>query len=221
MNHKVSILLLSIAAALAVLLGCLSPKVQAAEAPDLSRKGEISLQLREGHQVTLYRVAEPLETGGNYLWRLTEDFAGSRLDLTDLHREKLPRSLCNWADMKSLEGVSSTAGKDGRLVFPDLEPGLYLLRQKEAGAGFYPLSPFLVTVPRLNGETWVYEVDAMPKTQLVEKPGDKPNPKPNPNPNPKLPQTGQLNWPVPVLAGSGLLLFALGLALYRKGREEP
>lgn len=31
-----------------------------------------------------------------------------------------------------------------------------------------------------------------------------------------LPQTGQLNWPVPVLAVSGVLLFAAGWVLNKK-----
>ena len=33
-----------------------------------------------------------------------------------------------------------------------------------------------------------------------------------------MPQTGQLNWPVPVLAVSGVVLFAFGWALDRKYR---
>lgn len=37
---------------------------------------------------------------------------------------------------------------------------------------------------------------------------------------PKLPQTGQLNWPVPVLAACGLLLFGLGWGLKRSGRRN-
>ena len=37
---------------------------------------------------------------------------------------------------------------------------------------------------------------------------------------PVLPQTGQLNWPVPVLACSGVLLFAVGWVLNRQGKKE-
>ena len=37
---------------------------------------------------------------------------------------------------------------------------------------------------------------------------------------PKLIQTGQLNWPVPVLACSGVLLFAAGWVLNRQGKKE-
>ena len=35
-----------------------------------------------------------------------------------------------------------------------------------------------------------------------------------------LPQTGQLNWPVPVLAGGGIALVAVGLWLSRKRRHD-
>ena len=37
---------------------------------------------------------------------------------------------------------------------------------------------------------------------------------------PVLPQTGQLNWPVPVLACSGVLLFAAGWVLNRQGKKK-
>ncbi len=46
-------------------------------------------------------------------------------------------------------------------------------------------------------------------------PGDTPG-----NPPEKLPQTGQLWWPVPILGGAGLLLIAIGAKLRRKdGRQ--
>lgn len=52
---------------------------------------------------------------------------------------------------------------------------------------------------------------------------DTPTPTPNtptPTPDiPKLPQTGQLNWPIPVLAGAGLCLILLGWAL-RCGKRK-
>ena len=36
------------------------------------------------------------------------------------------------------------------------------------------------------------------------------------NGRPTLPQTGQLNWPIPFMACSGVLLFAVGWVLDRK-----
>ena len=52
-------------------------------------------------------------------------------------------------------------------------------------------------------------------------PGTPDNPVSPSNPDkPVLPQTGQLNWPVPVLACSGVLLFAAGWVLNRQGKKE-
>ena len=52
-------------------------------------------------------------------------------------------------------------------------------------------------------------------------PGNPDNPVSPSNPDkPVLPQTGQLNWPVPVLACSGVLLFAVGWVLNRQGKKK-
>ena len=50
-------------------------------------------------------------------------------------------------------------------------------------------------------------------------PNATPTPKPPKNPD-KLPQTGQLNWPIPLLVVSGLVLFASGWILCFGRREE-
>ncbi len=45
-----------------------------------------------------------------------------------------------------------------------------------------------------------------------------------PTPTPSIPETGQLWWPVPLLAGAGMLLFVMGWILHRKWsqtNEEP
>ena len=52
-------------------------------------------------------------------------------------------------------------------------------------------------------------------------PGNPDDPVSPSNPDkPVLPQTGQLNWPVPVLAYGGVLLFAIGWTLNRQGKKE-
>ena len=64
--------------------------------------------------------------------------------------------------------------------------------------------------------TYIYDVDADPKVELTKAPQPTPTPTPKP---PTLAQTGQLNWPVPVLAIIGLCLFSLGWLL-RFGRKK-
>ena len=61
-----------------------------------------------------------------------------------------------------------------------------------------------------------------PEDQPVDpvKPPDTPPTPPTPPAGPeKLPQTGQLKWPVPVLAALGMLLLLAGSILMRRGRD--
>ena len=202
--------------ALAALLCCLAGSVSAADLPDLQKAGQIRVHLKPGHSLTLYPVGQPQLENGDYSWQLTQEFAGSGLSLQDLTAGKLPAGLVRWAEKQALPGTTYTADSDGAITFPELQPGLYLLYQKQAVDGYYPVSPFLVTVPTHSETGWEYEVNASPKTELTEKPGPTPPPKPS---EPKLPQTSQLNWPIPVLAVCGLLLFALGWSLRYRGGE--
>lgn len=86
-----------------------------------------------------------------------------------------------------------------------------------------PLDDYSVTVSR-EGVTFVvtntYDPDEPGPTT---KPDDVPTPTPKPTsppgskpPGSKLPQTGQLWWPVPMLASAGLLLIVIGL-IRRRG----
>jgi hypothetical protein len=95
--------------------------------------------------------------------------------------------------------------------------GLYLAFQNEADAtkGYSALQPFFISVPQLQGDTYVLDIIARPKVPL--KPA--PPPPPPPPPPPEIPPTGQLNWPVPVMASLGGLLLVLGLILCARGKR--
>lgn len=92
----------------------------------------------------------------------------------------------------------------------ELTPGLYLVTGKGYyGDGVY-VSPaaFLVSLPRLDeAGVWQYDVTVVAKYES-DPTGE------------RLPQTGLVRWPVPVLLGSGLILLAAGFFLRRKGAGE-
>ena len=215
MDHK---LLKNRIFALTLVLALLCGIMTAAEAagpPDLTRRGSISAALGEGSELTLYRAGRPVVEDGDHAWALTPEFAGSHCDLGDLDAEKLPATLLAWAQRQKLSGITVRADREGVIRFEELEAGLYLLCQQKASAGYELVSPFLVTLPGKEDGEWDWQVDARPKLELLRKPGTTPPPKPG---GPKLPQTSQLNWPVPVLAFCGLVLFGGGWMLYYSGK---
>lgn len=108
--------------------------------------------------------------------------------------------------------------KDGKALFDDLATGLYLIIQKTPSTGYSSINPFLVSVPYWDGSQYQYDVDAKVKTELTLEPSKPTEPEKDSGSNTnsgskppkKLPQTGQLTWPIPVLTVAGMVLFALG-----------
>lgn len=106
----------------------------------------------------------------------------------------------------------------------DLELGLYLVVQTQAAEGYEPVDPFLISLPMQEEGVYVYEVNATPKmSELVEAAEETAEETTaqtaqTPTSGATLPQTGQLNWPIPVLVALGLGLFSLGWVL-RYGKK--
>ncbi len=196
------------------------------DVPDLTRRGSITVTARKGEQfisggtLTLYRVAEVAEEDGNYFFRAVGDFAdcGESFDTLEDAADMALR-LVSLAD-NAKEVSTKPIGDDGSVTFENLELGLYLVVQYQAAPGYARLAPFLVSLPYMENGKYEYDLKASPKPGLDQEPEPTTEPSTDPTkPEQNLPQTGQLWWPVPVLACGGLLLFAIGMALNR--RREP
>ena len=138
---------------------------------------------------------------------------------------------------------TGTTDANGDLTLRGLEPALYLVLRTGTAPGNerYHMDPLLVSVPLPEDSrlTWAVtitpkfagegpaETPAPPAAPPSPAPGASPAPtaaptsapQPTAAPGPTLPQTGQLNWPIPLLLVAGAALFMLGLALRRK--QEP
>lgn len=203
-----------------------------------------------GGELTLYQVAAVKRTGGNLSYAYTGDFTGCGVVLGDLSDSTLADQLVKYLPAVPAIAAQQNVDEEGYADFTKLPQGLYLVVQTEASHGYEAIKPFLVSIPMPDGDNWIYDVDATPKVGATipetpdtpdtpVSPGTPDNPvspdspdnpvspenPDNPvspsNPDkPVLPQTGQLNWPVPVLACSGVLLFAAGWVLNRQGKKE-
>ncbi|MCI7808750.1 hypothetical protein MR626_05620 [bacterium] len=207
-----------------VLLSCLPVSASAKDVPKPGKPGSITVTMRSGSKIvaggelTAYRVGRVADDGDyNYSFVPTGVFTDWGTDFGDLNSAeqsaKTAESLASHVKNHKITGVKKTVGKDGKVTFPDLEQGLYLLVQTKAASGYSAVNPFLVSVPYLKDGRYIYEVDATSKTELEPQPSTTPG---NPStPGEKLPQTGQLWWPVPVLLAAGLLFVVLGLVKRR------
>ena len=196
-----------------------------------------------GGALTVYKVADVARTNGDLHFVYTADFTGCGIALGDLTDSTLASRLEAKLPARAA-GTTHKISEQGTVSFDALPLGLYLVVQTENSKGYEAINSFLVSLPMADESGWLYTVDATPKvgapTQEVtppepetpskpsepgkpsepEKPSEPDNPdnpvapgRPDGN---ALPQSGQLNWPIPFMACSGVLLFAVGWVLDRK-----
>lgn len=146
----------------------------------------------------LYRVADVSETVD---FHLTEEFAGSDANLQGLDAagwRAATEKLSAYAESKDIVPLTEKkTDTDGKVTFAGLETGLYLVIGESYSTTdeVYTPSAFLISLPNLNAnDEWEYDADAIVKYTVTPA---------------KLPQTGQVWWPV-VLVIPGIVLIALG-----------
>lgn len=207
-----------------VLVFSMTSVVFAHDVPDPSRRGSIQVVMHWGDTMVgggtlmLYRVGAVQEDDGNYSFVPTGDFADWGEVFENIQAPELAEELKVYAMSKHLIGQQKTIAEDGQVIFDDLDLGLYLLVQYQAAPGYSEASPFLVSVPRIENGEYQYDVNASPKVELTPEPSEPTTPPTEPDPS--LPQTGQLNWPIPILATAGLVLFAAGWVLYSMQKKD-
>jgi hypothetical protein len=223
--------ILSILVALSLLFVCAvktsAMAQESATMPDLTQKGSLTFTMDvegvplDSGSLNLYYVATvTLMTHKQYDFRLLDALAaaGGRLNTQDLYDDEQAWDLLIVAQ-DALDQYLTQPIRDGKACFTALEAGLYLAWQSpdDASEGYDAIAPFLISVPRLQDEVYVMDVEADPKVPLETEPTTPPPPPPPPPP--ELPQTGQLNWPVPVMAVTGMALFVVGWILCWRGKR--
>ncbi len=169
---------------LAIAVACIlmvSIPVSAADI-DPDRTGSVSVQIKAyttdeavgGGSLNLYHIAgiemtETMEFGYCY----TDNFLGCSEDLLtadEIDKAETADIFSEWVDSHDIEADETTAvSANGYADFTDLSCGLYMVRQNEAADGYNPINAFLVSVPLYEDSTWIYDVDATPKTSPVKK----------------------------------------------------
>lgn len=195
---------------------------EAANLPDFSQKGSITVVMKNeetdkavpGGELCLYYVAEMQEQGMKYCY--TNKFAICGFSLKDMEDDLLPKKLAEFAETQNVSGVKKEIDENGTAVYEDLTAGLYLVIQTKEANGYYKINPFLISVPMQEDEQWIYDVCSLPKMEsLSEKIYSSSTTISTPTTQKEtlIPKTGQLWWPVPVLAFAGSACILIGLML--------
>lgn len=106
-------------------------------------------------EMTLYYVGKKVSDG----YRLTEEFGGGIVKEEDA----MSSYLSHWLAETAEGGMPRILDADGSAEFSNLPEGLYLLVQSETAEGYYPIEPFLLTIP-YDGRWYI---QAYPKAERI------------------------------------------------------
>lgn len=178
-----------------------------------------------GGEISLYTVASVKEDNGYFFDVSTSRFADVKeaAAIPSMSSKELSKN--NFSIAKTLE---STAGKvqadrtekieGGEVSFTGLKPGLYLIVQTVLSDGDRKVNSFLISIPDEEGN---FQISGEPKPGIYtpsEKETETEKPDRKTPSRKKLPQTGQLWWPVPVMGSAGILL--IGAGIWSKKKED-
>ncbi len=216
-----------------LLLVCLPLSAAAHPVPDERKDGHCSITVTMTYQekalpggtLALYKVGDVVEDDGNYSFAPVAAIRQDFPQFGDIQSPDLAQKLSKLEDkLTPVTALPQKVGENGKVTFSELSFGLYLVVQKTAPAGYGKTEPFLVSLPYLEEGEYQYDVASQPKTDLerevTTKPTTSPTTKPASSSGGKLPQTGQLWWPVPVLACGGLGCIVVGLIRKRRAGDE-
>ncbi len=215
MQKKLIVLLL-----LPLLVFGICTQVYAAQKPDADKQCSITFLLEfdstplEGGKLTLYRVGQISEDSGGFV--LVDALPQDGPDLSNLEDPSLAKTLNELAIKHNLPTYKASV-VDGKAVFSDLATGVYVVCQLngEEIPEYAAINPFLISLPQWQNDAYIYDMTASPKVPLQPSATEPTQPQPTePDDTPDLPQTGQLNWPVPLMAILGLALFGIGWILF-------
>ncbi len=219
MKINVKTVLALLTAAIFIAAGCTA--VFAAEIPDVDRECSATFTMKYadevvgGGELMLYLVGDVAENNGDYFFEASGKFAESGEELSNLEDPELAARLLAFAQSNEVSPeVSKKIDSNGKVSFEKLKVGLYLVAQQKPATGFEPISPYLISLPYLEDGVYKYDLDAEPKTELVEAPTTVTEP------DSDIPQTGQLWWPVPMLVCGGLALVIVGFVLIRRKKSD-
>ena len=201
------------------------------EFPDLDKTGSITatftyydkdsgntLPVAGGNSVGLFKVAD-VEVHNGFIFVVDPRFASASEipatseELNSVNIE-LAGKMAKIAADYDFDIAPVEMDSDGTASFSDLEVGLYLVMQAKQGTGDsnFVIAPFLVSIPYRNPDgSLTYDVNAQTKPIGIawippESPDEPDKPK-------KLPQTGQLWWPVLALGAAGAAFIIAGAAI--------
>lgn len=150
-------------------------KLNADNIIDFDKKGNIKVTLIEnsenvvveGAEITIYKVADATEYNNNLKFEYVDEIKSCDFNLEDLENSNATSEILKCITKDVLSITKSTNDK-GIVTFDNLDLGLYIVTQSNKVEGFSVIDSFLVMIPNVINNEWIYDISALPKTDIYK-----------------------------------------------------
>lgn len=143
---------------------------------DFNKFGTIEITLKEssdntpitGAEITIYQIANATSENNNLVFTYHENIKDCESDLSNLQSENLSKEIDKCIKNINLPSQTKLTNEEGIVNFDELRLGLYLVKQTNEVEGYSKIEPFLVMIPKVEDNKWIYDTKAQPKTDIIK-----------------------------------------------------
>ena len=146
---------------------------------DFNKKGSLTITLMESESSEYISVASIkvtkiasayLDNNSNIVYEFVDELKNSNIILDDLTKEDLLKDILKYMEENNIElnGDINNTDDLGKVSFNDLDLGLYIISQENIVEGYSSIDSYLLTIPTIIDNEWVYDIDSLPKTELIK-----------------------------------------------------
>ena len=139
---------------------------------DFSKKGSLSIALSEtitdtkvkGADIVIYKVADAYSLDYNLAFDYEDSLEKHQEELED---GKITHEILESVKTNKVSNLKGVTNVSGIVSFSELDLGLYLVTQSNQVDGYSDMDPFLVMIPQVYDNQWLYDIEATPKVEII------------------------------------------------------
>lgn len=143
---------------------------------DFNKKGSIMLELVEQEHnekiadanIEIIKIADAkVDSNGNLYYEYVTSLNNCNVNIKDV--TKIDVNELTTCINDNTDKISNLTDSNGIVSFNNLDLGLYLVRQTNKLNNYTSIDSYLVTIPTIEDNTWVYDIHSVPKTEIQKK----------------------------------------------------
>lgn len=143
---------------------------------DFNRKGSITFELTEQEHnekiadanIEIVKIADArVDLNSNLYYEYVSSLTKCNVDIKDVTKIDVNELASCIND--NTQRLSSISDNNGKVSFSNLDLGLYLIRQTNKLNKYTSIDSYLVTLPTIENNDWIYDIYSIPKTEIQKK----------------------------------------------------